>query len=411
MGYYDDHSTRSKRPRGRASIVWAAVLGVIIGAVIVLVAMPMLVQSGWLNGADQSASTSLPGEDGTVETGPNETRNVKVDVTTNVTDIVEKVQHAVVGVVNIQGGNFWQSDTEMEAGTGSGVIYKKDGNTAYVVTNYHVIQQASEVEISLYDGTRIPAEIRGADVFTDLAVLVVEGEQVNDLIDTVATFGNSDDAKIGEPVIAIGNPLGLEFSGSVTQGILSGKERAIPVDLDGDGSPDWQADVMQTDAAINPGNSGGALFNLDGQVIGINSMKIAQSAVEGLGFSIPTDTVIPVIKDLETQGKVSRPVMGILNPQPLANVDSYHRRETLNLPDDISSGVVVTEVAPNSPAQDAGLEQLDVIIELDGTQINDTIDLRKYLYNEKNVGDSLDVTFYRSGQQQSTTLTLTSDEL
>ncbi|NGP45226.1 PDZ domain-containing protein [Bacillaceae bacterium SIJ1] len=413
MGY--DNGDANYPPRRlrnrRSSTIWAALLGVIVGAAIVLSALPFLANTDLLAFEDEDKVASLeqrPQETQSLE--PLQTRNVSVNVDTDVTEVVKNVQHAVVGVINLMGGTYWEPNVATEAGTGSGVIYKKEGDHAYIVTNYHVIEQASEVEVSLHDGTRIPATVLGEDIFTDLAVLYIEGSEVNQLVDTVGAFGNSEDVNVGEPVIAIGNPLGLEFSGSVTQGIISGKERAIPVDLDNDGSADWLADVMQTDAAINPGNSGGALFNLDGQVIGINSMKIAQSAVEGLGFSIPTNTVIPVISDLEGEGRVIRPVMGILSPQPLATVDSYHRRETLGLPAEVSSGVVVTEVSPDTPAASAGLQQLDVITALDERTINDTIDLRKYLYNEKRVGDAIDVTFYRGGQQQTVTLTLVTDE-
>src|SRR5690606_29812159 len=137
------------------------------------------------------------------------------------------------------------------------------------------------------------------DILTDLAVLEIDAKHVT----TVAEFGNSENLRVGEPAIAIGNPLGLRFSSSVTQGIISATERSIPVDLTGDGQIDWHAEVIQTDAAINPGNSGGALINIQGQVIGINSMKIAQSAVEGIGFAIPTAIAVPVINDLERFGE------------------------------------------------------------------------------------------------------------
>ena len=160
-----------------------------------------------------------------------------------------------------------------EAGTGSGVVYKKTGGKAFIVTNNHVIEGASELEVTLSDGTKLPAELIGSDPWTDLAVITVD----EDKIKTVAEFGKSASLKPGEPVIAIGNPLGLQFSGSITQGVISGLERSIPVDINEDGQADWNAEVIQTDAAINPGNSGGALVNMSGQVIGINSMKISEA--------------------------------------------------------------------------------------------------------------------------------------
>ena len=336
---------------------------------------------------------------------PAEVRNVSVNVSTEITEIVDGVAEAVVGVINIQHASFWQNEVaseEGEAGTGSGVIYKKENGRAYVVTNYHVIEGATTVEVSLVDGTRVPAEVLGEDPWTDLAVLVME----DSLVTKVATFGNSDNVRTGEPVIAIGNPLGLQFSGSVTQGIISGTDRSIPVDIDRDGNPDWHADVMQTDAAINPGNSGGALVNIQGQVIGVNSMKIAQEAVEGIGLSIPANTVIPIINDLEEYGEVQRPYFGV-SIGSLADIPSYHWQQTLKLPNDVNYGVYITNIAGDSPASRAGLQQYDVIVELDGEPIYDVIELRKHLYNEKQVGEEMNVTFYRGREKQNTSVQLT----
>src|SRR5690606_14804009 len=177
------------------------------------------------------------------------------------------------------------------------------------------------------------------DIWTDLAVLEMDGANVPD----VAEFGDSDVLKQGETVIAIGNPLGLDFSGSVTTGVVSGTDRAVPVDLDGDGQEDWQAEVLQTDAAINPGNSGGAPVNLAGQLIGINSMKIATSSVEGIGFAIPINSAMPVIESLEANGEMVRPAMGV-TLLDLAQVPQTYRAETLNLPEDVTKGVVVNSV-------------------------------------------------------------------
>src|SRR5699024_8564579 len=162
---------------------------------------------------------------------------------------------------------------------------KKDDDYAYIVTNHHVVEGADVLEVVLNDDTSLDAELLGSDLFTDLAVLRVDGET----IDTTIEMGSSENLKVGEPAIAIGNPLGHMFAGSVTQGIISGKQRTIPQDFNQDGRPDWQAEVIQTDAAINPGNSGGALINIEGQLIGINSMKISQNIAQGIGFAIPVD--------------------------------------------------------------------------------------------------------------------------
>src|SRR5699024_3899502 len=178
---------------------------------------------------------------------------------------------------------------------------------AYYVTNHHVIEGADTVGLVLFDDSHISVDLVGSDLFSDLAVLKMDGKQVEKVIE----MGSSDDVKVGEPAIAIGNPLGLMFSGSVTQGVISGKQRTIPQDFNQDGRADWQAEVIQTDAAINPGNSGGALINIEGQLIGINSMKINQAAVEGIGFAIPIDTAGPIIDELEKTGEVKRAYLGV----------------------------------------------------------------------------------------------------
>jgi serine protease Do len=401
MGYYDDENqSRSKQKGNRGGYFLASLVGVILGVVLILVAIPQLSDYNILpynvNPDENLANTDEEYHNGNVE-------KVSVDVTTDITKAVDKAGDAVVGITNIQSQSFWEQNGQ-EAGTGSGVIYKKEGGKAYVVTNYHVIEGADQLEVTLSDGTKIPAEIKGGDIWTDLAVLEMDAKNVK----TVAEFGDSDQLKAGEPVIAIGNPLGLSFSGSVTKGIISGVERTIPVDLDQDGREDWQAEVIQTDAAINPGNSGGALINISGQVIGINSMKIAQQAVEGIGLAIPINYAQPIIRDLEKYGEVKRPAMGV-TLQDVNQITSYHQEQTLKLPKDVKDGVMVRNVVPNSPAAQAGLQELDVIVELDGKKVADIIELRKHLYNKKAVGDQMKVKFYRNGELQETTMKLTDE--
>ncbi|QNF30893.1 serine protease [Metabacillus sp. KUDC1714] len=393
MGYYDQdyENYNSKRQKGnRGGWFLAGLVGAILGGLLMLFALPALSNFNFLPYDMDLSGEVDQQEDGIASTG--EVKNVSVEVNTAITGIVDEVSDAVVGVVNLQEAGFWNETGE--AGTGSGVIYKKDGKNAFVVTNHHVIAGASQVEISLSDGTRVPAEILGSDELTDLAVLRVDSEKIKQ----VAQFGDSDKVKPGEPVIAIGNPLGLQFSGSVTQGIISGTERAIPIDSNGDGQVDWNAEVIQTDAAINPGNSGGALINIDGKVIGINSMKIAQSAVEGIGLAIPANLAIPIIDDLETYSEVRRPYMGIAM-RSLNEVSSYHWEQTLKLPKDIESGIVVMSVEPISPAAQAGLQELDVITEFAGQEVKDIIELRKILYKQE-VGNTVEFTYYRGGEKQ-----------
>lgn len=203
------------------------------------------------------------------------------------------------------------SNSALEAASeGSGVIYKKNGNTAYVVTNNHVVSGSSKLEVILSSGKKINAKIVGTDATTDLAVLKINAANVS----TVASFGNSNQIEAGQSVLAIGSPLGSDYATSVTEGIISAKKRTVQVQ-DNSGSTTGNASVIQTDAAINPGNSGGPLINLAGQVIGINSMKLSSdeegTSVEGMGFSIPSNEVVSVINQLVKNGKITRPALGI----------------------------------------------------------------------------------------------------
>ncbi|MGB6780091.1 MAG: S1C family serine protease [Planococcus citreus] len=315
-------------------------------------------------------------------------------VTTDVTETVDATGDAVVGVSNLQAGNnpFAQTSTQ-EAGAGSGVIYKKQGDTAFVVTNHHVVEGAKEVVVTLANGEELEAEVLGSDVWTDLAVLKAPGAQ----IETVAEFGDSSVLKSGEPVIAIGNPLGLQFSGSVTTGVISGTERAIPIDINKDGQEDWQSEVLQTDAAINPGNSGGALLNAQGQVIGINSMKIAQDAVEGIGLAIPINSAIPIISELEGEGEVSRPSLGVALLE-LEQVPAEIRNAELNLPGEVEDGIVVQSVQEGSGADKAGIQAKDIIVELNGQAISSVLELRQYLYTEVEDQGTVTIKAYRNGE-------------
>ncbi|MGE8204804.1 S1C family serine protease [Heyndrickxia sp. NPDC080065] len=405
MGYYDDNDeSRYKRPKGtKGGAFISGLIGVIVGALVVMLVSPSL-------GNIFNRATN---EQTTVENATNSQnnvvgKNVSLNVTTDITKAVSKVESAVVGIANIQTQSFWtqqgQGKQSQETGSGSGVIYKKADGKAFIVTNNHVVEGADQLEVTLSNGKKLPAKLLGSDVWTDLAVVEVDGKDIT----TVAQFGDSDTLKLGEPVIAIGNPLGEKFAGSVTQGIVSGVNRTVPMDLNNDGVEDWEAEVIQTDAAINPGNSGGALVNVAGQVVGINSMKIAQEAVEGIGFSIPIKSAEPVISDLEKYGKIRRPAMGV-TLQNVSDIPAYHQQETLRLPKDVTQGIMIETVAPGSPAADAGMQEMDVIFELDGQKVNNILELRKYLYTKKKPGDSMKVKFYRQGKEKEVTLKLTNE--
>ncbi|WP_245644900.1 S1C family serine protease [Peribacillus loiseleuriae] len=317
--------------------------------------------------------------------------------TPSLADMVESASKAIVGVVNYQqsANRFALNSQEVESGTGSGVMYKIDGKNAYIVTNNHVIEGASKVEVSLYNGKTTTAEIVGSDALTDLAVLKIDAS----LAPGEIKFGDSSTVRAGEQVVAIGNPLGLDFSRTVTEGIISAAERTIDVDTS---SGTWGLNVIQTDAAINPGNSGGALINSKGEVIGINSLKISVNGVEGLGFAIPSNDVIPIVDEMIKTGKVTRPYLGV----GLADLAELPQAYAQNIPQNVKAGVMVTDVANGSAAEKGGLQQEDIITAMNGKEIKSAMELRKYLYTEAKVNEKVSVDVYRGNQKLTLHVTL-----
>ena len=325
------------------------------------------------------------------------------------TKAVDKVKDAVVSIITYSANSqnslfgYGESDTdtntEQVSSQGSGVIYKKDGKYAYIVTNTHVINGAKKVDIRLADGTKVPGEIVGTDTYSDIAVVKISSEKVS----AVAEFGDSSKLTVGETAIAIGSPLGSEYANTVTQGIVSSLNRTVSLK-----SEDGQAistKAIQTDTAINPGNSGGPLINIQGQVIGITSSKIATNggtSVEGLGFAIPSNDAIKIIEQLENNGKVTRPALGIqmVNLSNLSTTDL----QKLKLPDNITSGVAVRSVQSNMPAN-GHLEKYDVITKVDGNPITSATELQNALYSHS-VGDEMTITYYRNGKEETTTIKL-----
>ncbi len=325
------------------------------------------------------------------------------------TKAVDKVKDAVVSIITYSANSqnslfgYGESDTdtntEQVSSQGSGVIYKKDGEYAYIVTNTHVINGAKKVDIRLADGTKVPGEIVGTDTYSDIAVVKISSEKVS----AVAEFGDSSKLTVGETAIAIGSPLGSEYANTVTQGIVSSLNRTVSLK-----SEDGQAistKAIQTDTAINPGNSGGPLINIQGQVIGITSSKISTNggtSVEGLGFAIPSNDAIKIIEQLEKNGKVTRPALGIqmVNLSNLSTTDL----QKLKLPDSITSGVAVRSVQSNMPAN-GHLEKYDVITKVDGNPITSATELQNALYSHS-VGDEMTITYYRNGKEETTTIKL-----
>ena len=345
-------------------------------------------------------------------TSPTNTTTVSKTAVKNensTTQAVDKVKDAVVSVItysaNSQNSLFGSTETDTDTNTeqvsseGSGVIYKKEGNFAYLVTNTHVISGAKKVDIRLADGTKVPGEIVGSDTYSDIAVVKIAADKVT----TVAEFGDSDQLTVGETAIAIGSPLGSEYANTVTQGIVSSLNRNVSLK-----SEDGQAistKAIQTDTAINPGNSGGPLINIQGQVIGITSSKIATNggtSVEGLGFAIPSNDAINIINQLEKNGKVTRPALGIqmVNLSNLSSTDL----QRLNVPSSVTAGVVVRSVITSMPAN-GHLQQYDVITKVDDKAISSTTELQSALYSHS-IGDSMTITYYRNGKEETTTIKL-----
>ena len=281
---------------------------------------------------------------------------------TAVVQAAKKVNPAVVGITTkVHNRDMFNRKVLVGEGVGSGVIFDKAG---YIVTNNHVV---------------------GRDEKTDLAVVKIKMDNL-----PVAEFGDSDSLQVGEPAIAIGNPLGLEFQGTVTVGVISSLNRTI-------GAEGQSMKLIQTDAAINPGNSGGALVDADGKVIGINSAKISKEGVEGLGFAIPINAARPILQDLIKNGKVVRPYLGLygLDQQMAARFGMK-----LNV-----AGIYVYKVAAGGPLDQAGLRHGDVILKLDGTDVKDFSALQSVM-DKHNVGDSVSLDYTRNGSDHEVTVVL-----
>lgn len=326
--------------------------------------------------------------------------------TTSTSEAVDKVKNAVVSVITYAESSekgFLTEDTDSDpqvASEGSGVIYKKDEKYAYLVTNAHVLMGATQADILLADGNKVPGEVVGSDTFSDIAVVRISADKVT----AVAEFGDSSKLTVGETAIAIGSPLGTKYANSVTQGIVSSLGRDVK--LKSENGQNISTKALQTDAAINPGNSGGPLINIQGQVIGITSSKIStngQTSVEGIGFAIPVNDVQNIIEQLEKNGKVIRPALGI-QMMDLSNLSTYDLNQ-LNLPSKLKGGVLIRTVQDGMPAS-GHLQRLDIITKIDDTDIESTADLQSVLYSHQ-IGDEITITFYRDGKQKTATFKLT----
>ena len=289
----------------------------------------------------------------------------------------QAVGPSVVGITNkAYVSDMFNRRALVERGSGSGVIYDASG---HIITNYHVVADAQEIVVSLPDGRTVPGKVKGTDPATDLAVVKVDVDNVKP-----AKFGDSDSLQVGEPAIAVGNPLGLELRGSVTAGVISALNRTLDIG-------ERRFRLIQTDAAINPGNSGGALANADGEVIGINSIKIAVGGVEGIGFAIPINTVRPIIQSLIEKGRVIRPYLGVVAfDRETAQKYGY----LLN----IDKGLYVFRIVQASPAARADIRVGDILLKMNNTEVNNIIELRSII-EAQGVGATVPILVNRNGQQ------------
>ena len=380
MDFFNGFYQQPKRT-GLGGILLAAMFGSVLGAALIA----FIAVRFWIPDAVGAIPDTifLPG---TQQSLPYSQRDLPEYQDTAVVRAAERVVPTVVGITNrAMVYDMWHGRSVLrERSTGTGVIIDANG---YIVTNNHVIEGAHEISVTLSDGEEHEARLIGADPATDLAVIKIDKDGL-----PVAHFGDSETLAVGETAIAIGNPLGIAFSQSVTRGVISALERTIDIN-------EHDFKFIQTDAAINDGNSGGPLVNLNGEVIGINTAKIKIAGVEGMGFAIPAKTVKYITRDLIVHGRIIRPWVGVFHG---GDVNEALAAE-LGLP--VDYGVLVQDVAANSPASAAGIRRGDVIISIAGKRITGFNDLRSTIF-EQSVGDDVIMVVIRDRSELEITVTL-----
>lgn len=313
-----------------------------------------------------------------------------VNVTENgISSGIENVYDAVVVVENYQNGKL--------VGIGSGFIYDIKG---YIMTNHHVIDEATELKVKLTSGENVVASVVGSDEYADIAVIKIDQSHVK----RVAKMGDNSKMKVGDTVFTIGSPISIDYAGTVTRGILSGKDRMVAVSVGNSSSSDWIMNVMQTDAAINPGNSGGPLCNVNGEVIGVNSMKIVKSEIEGIGFAIPIEDAVEYAKLIISGEKIQRAYLGI-SMIDLTVSNQYLRQQGITIDESITTGVVVVSIEDNGPSAKVGLEKGDVIVKIGEYDVTSVAELRYYLYKYK-PNDTIEIKAIRGKTNKTFKVTL-----
>lgn len=385
----DDFKMGSRR---LASAQWitAVVVSAFIGAAATLVVTPMM------KGTTQSAPGM--GASASSQTVPSPlSSSVNVNVSDAITQVVKTAEPDVVAIVNYTTSqNYFNQQAQTQpSDIGSGVYFYSDAHNAYLVTNNHVVQGGTKVDIVFSSHKQVQAQVVGTDPYTDLAVLKVPVATFKGI--SPLRFANVKSVQVGEPVVAIGTPMGLDFADTVTAGIISGEQRLMPVEEpNSQQTLDYQS-VMQTDAAINPGNSGGPLLNVQAQIVGINSSKIAMQNFEGMGFAIPADEVQKIASEIIKTGHAVHPALGIAGIDLNTVPQGY-----LNVP--VDYGVYVEKVT-STHAKSAGLKSGDVIIGVNGKTIQTLADLRTALFKTQ-PGKQVSLTVYAGNQKKTLKVTV-----
>lgn len=319
--------------------------------------------------------------------------NVKTTTVEEMSDLKNAINNVYESTVYIEvSGNMGSISS------GSGFAYKKDGDNIYILTNYHVIEDGTKFLVTTTDGTELDTELVNGDEYYDIAVLKVKSDKIN----KIATLGDSSNLELGDTVFTVGAPLGKEYMGTITKGIVSGVNRMVSVKLS---SGSYLMEVIQTDASINSGNSGGPICNIKGEVIGITSSKLVGSGVEGMGFAIPMNSVLSIIENIENGKQIERPYLGV-QLVDLTNTFALQYYYGISISDDVEFGAVLSYIEKGKTADKAGLKIGDVIVELDGKKIEDVSHFKYALYKHS-IGDKVSIKYYRNNKLEETTLELT----